>query len=84
MRPLEWVSEPPFHVARVTFGNHYAIEVNEDGVLLRGSMVNRAFHSFSAAKAAAQADYEQRIRSALVAVPQPSVVPMACKDAARG
>lgn len=64
VRELVWVPEHPYHVARV-LGGHYAIEVWDGGVDLRGTFINRACDTFEAAKAAAQADYRARILAAL-------------------
>ncbi|MCD1266904.1 hypothetical protein B5M44_22015 [Shinella sumterensis] len=67
IKPLDWHAEPPYHVARM-FGNVYAVEAWDGGVTLSGIGGRRDFKTVSEAKAAAQADYEQRIRSALVDV----------------
>lgn len=74
VRELEWAPEPPYHVARVLNG-HYAIEKwnGQDRFDLIGTFISLrgAFRTFEAAKAAAQADFDQRIRSALVPSPVP-------------
>jgi hypothetical protein len=64
VKPLEWRPEPPYHVARV-FGNVYAVEAWDGGATLSGVGGRRDFNTLSEAKAAAQADYEARILSAL-------------------
>lgn len=75
VKPLEWAWEPPYSIARV-FGGHYAYEVHETGCTLLGSFIGaKEVGTKEAAKAAAQADYEQRIRSALVA-PAPAQGPL--------
>jgi hypothetical protein len=68
IKPLEWRSEAPYHVARV-FGGIYAVEAWDGGVTLSGIPGRRDFKDIEAAKAAAQQDYETRIRSAIVATP---------------
>lgn len=65
IKPLEWRAEPPYHVARI-FGNLYAIEPWEGKATLSGVGGLREFNTVSEAKAAAQADYERRVRSILV------------------
>lgn len=80
VKPLIWESEPPYSVARPFAGLHYATEVvwPENGkafdyVMLSGPTVGaKRFASLSDAKAAAQADYEVRIISALASIPAPS------------
>lgn len=68
IKALEWRREVPHSVARA-LGGHYAIERHEGGVDLMGTFIGtrRGFKSVTAAKAAAQADYEARIRAALTA-----------------
>lgn len=72
IKPLEWVSEPPYLVARVSNG-HYAIEKwdGHNRFDLIGSFITirGAFTAREDAKAAAQSDYEARIRSALLPAP---------------
>jgi hypothetical protein len=76
VKALEWASEPPYSMARVSkLSLFYATECVWDDrkfayCELSGSL-NRRFTSLVEAKAAAQADYEQRIRSALAAPPSP-------------
>jgi hypothetical protein len=71
IRPLEWSSEPPYSVARVTaLRLLYSTEaVWEDGVFqyveLRGGFASGDFPTVAEAITAAQADYDARIRSAL-------------------
>ncbi|MFG1302666.1 hypothetical protein V5F34_00805 [Xanthobacter autotrophicus] len=72
VKPLEWSWEPPYSVARA-LGGHYAVERWEgargsDHFDLIGTFLTRhdGFSSLDEAKSAAQADYEHRIRSALV------------------
>lgn len=64
VQALEWRREAPYHVARV-FGSLYAVEAWDGGVTLSGIPGRRDFKTLDAAKAAAQQDYETRIRSAL-------------------
>lgn len=71
VKGLEWSWEPPYSVARA-MGGHYAVERWEDDAGaphfdLIGSFVAKrdGFSSADDAKAAAQADYERRILSAL-------------------
>ena len=68
VKALEWHRQPPYHVARV-FGNLYAIEVWDGGVTLSGIIGRKEFSDFNSAKAAAQADYEARILSAITPAP---------------
>lgn len=68
VKALEWQPQPPYHVARV-FGNIYAVEAWDGGATLSGVGGRRDFKTFSEAKAAAQSDYENRIRSALSPAP---------------
>jgi len=75
IKPLVWSWEPPFSVARV-LGGHYAVEKWEEPeghVDLIGTFIVKrdGFKTIEAAKAAAQDDYEARIRSALVDAPTP-------------
>jgi hypothetical protein len=78
VKPLEWGSEPPYLVARTRQGAHYSIEVmrDEDGnnplIWTGGSFGSTTgkYLTVEAAKAAAQADHQQRILSAL-ATPTP-------------
>lgn len=79
VKALEWRAEPPYHVARV-FGNVYAVEAWDGGVTLFGIGGRRDFKTVSEAKTAAQADYETRIRSALVDVPAVESEPAAKPD----
>lgn len=75
VRPLEWVDRGdgvhPRFIARTIVGD-YAIDKTKGGAfawwvpVLRGKIEE---HTLDAAKAAAQADYEARIRSALVVEP---------------
>ena len=71
VRGLEWSSEPPYQVARVPgLRLTYSTEcVWDEGMflycILSGSSINQQFATLEAAKAAAQADYERRILSAL-------------------
>jgi len=83
VKPLEWHWDPPYSTARAICG-HYAVERWEDyaGLFhfdLIGSFITKRdeFSTLAEAKSAAQADYEQRIRSALV-LPAP---PLASKEA---
>jgi hypothetical protein len=64
VKPLVWGHEAPYQIARV-FGGHYSIESWEGGFDLRGNFINRSYLTLEAAKAAAQADYEARIRAAI-------------------
>lgn len=76
VKPLEWRSEPPYHVARV-FRGHYSIErVDADTTrfVLRGTFIRNDYSTIAEAKAAAQADYETRIRSALAPSPADGAV----------
>jgi hypothetical protein len=72
IRKLEWTSEPPYSVARVSkLRLLYSTEcVWDDGkflyCILSGGCVNQQFATLDEARAAAQADFESRIRSALV------------------
>jgi hypothetical protein len=71
VKALEWNAEPPYHVARGNGGGHYSIERVDSRVVyfeLRGNSIwpIKKFASMTEAKAAAQADYERRILSALV------------------
>lgn len=74
VKPLEWSSEPPYSVARVfEFKGFYSTERVDAGVCeLRGTFCNGDYPTAQEAKAAAQADYERRILSALV---EPVVAP---------
>lgn len=71
VKPLEWASEPPYSVARVPnlrlFYSTEAVwtERKFHYVELSGGFASGRFDTVAEAKAAAQADYEQRIRSAL-------------------
>ncbi|WP_430439040.1 hypothetical protein [Shinella sp.] len=67
VKALEWRREAPYHVARV-FSGLYAVEAWDGGVTLSGIPGRRDFKDIEAAKAAAQQDYETRIRSAIVGV----------------
>lgn len=81
VKALEWASEPPYSVARPFSGLHYATETvwpehgkSFDYVMLSGPTVGaKRFASLTDAKAAAQADYEARIRAALIAPAKPAV-----------
>lgn len=75
VKPLEWHG-PDFEDEYWAIGTdkRYTIgESTDRGRWLGG--VGGYYPAVDEAKAAAQADYEHRIRSALVAVPQPSVKP---------
>lgn len=74
VKALEWRREAPYHVARV-FGGLYAVEAWDGGVTLSGIPGRRDFKDIEAAKAAAQQDYETRIRSAIVEVPVVTLSP---------
>lgn len=76
IKKLEWRPEPPYHVARV-FRNVYAVEAWDGGVTLSGIPGRREFKTVEAAKAAAQSDFETRIRSAIVDVPAVEPEPVA-------
>ncbi|PRA53872.1 hypothetical protein CQ062_13730 [Ochrobactrum sp. MYb68] len=73
VKALEWSGEPPYHVARTETKGFYCLEAiwNESGfvhVELTGSIVSgKTFATVDEAKAAAQADYEARILSAIEA-----------------
>jgi hypothetical protein len=76
VKPLEWTAENPYHVARA-LGGHYSIERVDSDVTyfeLKGNFIwpARKFATIKEAKESAQADFEQRIRSALASVPAPS------------
>lgn len=68
VRKLIWSWQDPYHVSR---GAHYTIENGEGGALLWGLLVHGRcveagrFATVGEAKAAAQADFEARIRSAI-------------------
>lgn len=64
VNPLVWEREAPYHVARV-FGGHYSIENWDAGSTLRGTFASGDYLTFMEAKAAAKADYDARIRSAI-------------------
>lgn len=73
VKALEWSAESPYHVARVLGigGLHYSIERVDAAVTyfeLKGMFVwpVRKFPTIDEAKAAAQANFESRIRSALI------------------
>lgn len=69
IKPLEWrQQEPDVFVAETSLVGVYSIWPQKS-VEWRCSLTEGIFPSSDAAKAAAQADYEQRIRSALVDVP---------------
>lgn len=78
VKPLEWRGEPPYHMARTAFGAFYCAEAIWDEnkfvhVKLSGPLIrDRTYPTVEAAKAAAQADYERRIRSALASPPAPT------------
>ena len=71
VKPLDW---NPFR-AETPFGGYYYVDEqtgHEKPFLLSGSRIDLArFPTLEAAKAAAQADYERRIRSALYTLPKP-------------
>lgn len=76
VKPLEWSQKAPpgrdhepFHYWAAGIGGHYTVE--PDGLLwmAHDEFAWEQFESQTAAKAAAQADYEARIRSALVSAP---------------
>jgi len=75
VKPLEWASEPPYSVARVSkLSLLYSTEcVWDEGkflfCILSGNCINQQFATLAEAKAAAQSDFESRIRSALVEAP---------------
>jgi len=78
VKGLEWSWEPPYSVVRA-MGGHYAVERWEDDAGsphfdLIGPFVTKrdGFSSADDAKAAAQADYERRILSALEPFPAPA------------
>lgn len=80
VKALEWLSEPPYSVARVPqLALHYATEcVWSEGkflycILSGASFFNQSFETLAEAKAAAQTDYERRILAALSPAPEPSV-----------
>lgn len=81
VRPLEWDKHPDDDEwYSIDSGNYQVSDYcvyhspNSDGWCLnvRGHLLDEDFSSSDAAKAAAQADYEQRIRSALVNAPMPA------------
>lgn len=77
VKPLEWVEirEGQYFEARV-IGILYSVRLGSDGVVRWQAGHLGTWHevnSIEAAKAAAQADYEARIRSALTAQPSPDV-----------
>lgn len=82
VKKLIWSSEPPYSVARPFTGLHYGTEViwpengkSFDYVMLSGPTVGtKRFASLSDAKAAAQSDYEARIRSAIIPAKPAGVV----------
>ncbi|MFG1302662.1 hypothetical protein V5F34_00785 [Xanthobacter autotrophicus] len=85
VKPLEWSWEPPYSVARA-LGGHYAVEQWEGArgsfhFDLIGTFLTKhdGFASHDEAKAAAQADYERRILSALAT---PPTAPAAARSAA--
>lgn len=71
VRPLEWMSEPPYSVARVPrLHLFYSTECvwDEKKFLyceLQGNCTAGTFPSREAARAAAQADFENRVLSAI-------------------
>lgn len=75
VKPLDWRPEPPYHVARI-FGNLYAVEGWDGGATLSGIGGRRDFSTVTEAKAAAFADYKDRVL-ALVDVPAVESEPVA-------
>jgi hypothetical protein len=76
IKPLEWTQSPPpahehepFVYWAAGIGGHYRAERNGLLWMAHDAFIWVQHASQKAAKAAAQADYEQRIRSALVAHP---------------
>ena len=72
VRPLEWVKDDAGHSAEMPFGE-YTCDGDEDETVASFPWVCSSpdeimghFETLDAAKSAAQADYEHRIRSALV------------------
>lgn len=66
VKGLEWSSEPPYSVARVFRGFYSTEWVEETGVCeLRGTFMRVDFPTVAEAKAAAQANYERHVLSAL-------------------
>ena len=78
VKPLEWNEYtderggPDWWDAETLAGTYYGIALLVDGFFVEYdyTAVAKGLHDLDAAKAAAQADYEQRIRSALVNAPQ--------------
>lgn len=77
VKPLEWRTVGKTdHVAETLFGNyeiwpHRATDIDGASVWRFGDKSGESAETLDAAKAAAQADYEQRIRSALIDTPRP-------------
>jgi hypothetical protein len=84
VKPLEWESERTLHIADWLAGT-YIISTRIDGsAILKKSIYGKdpertECASFQAAKAAAQADFEQRILSALASVAPSGAEPVAVR-----
>lgn len=73
VKPLQWTDG----VARTRFGSAYAVHQQADGMFIAvgcGSFVGGTHPTREAAKAAARADYEARIRSAIIPAAKPAGV----------
>jgi hypothetical protein len=72
VKPLEWEGDYTTH-AKTSFAPQYRISFRADGMFeaynLDGGFIGSPHSTYEAAKAAAQADYEKRILSALEAAP---------------
>lgn len=79
VKPLTWSKEPPYHIARMRIG-FYSVEYieSDDGGYfdLRGNFGRSGYRTLAEAKAAAQADYEQRIMAAIEIAPQSDRQPL--------
>lgn len=77
VKKLEWINEDQRWAEAPSLVGLYRIGVGDDGVywFLSGTQKRHRCESISAAKAAAQADYETRIRSALVLRQAPNYTP---------
>jgi hypothetical protein len=85
VKPLIWEDDTAGWRARDPWGEHYTVEIDGDGFVVSHTALINDMHckSEEEAKAAGQADFDSRIRSALVDAPDPVASRREAREEAR-